>query len=86
MTLKYKVGDEVITHGMSSDYTTMRNSVPNGTRTRIKSVLNFGGYYIDDPRSTGWWSECNLLPVDDLKVQTRSGFGRFIRKVENGNK
>lgn len=82
MVLKYKVGDEVITHGMSDTYVSCHGAVPNGTRSKIRKLVGNYGYLLEDERSRGWWAEGNLLPVDDLKVPMRSGFGRWVKKYD----
>jgi len=84
MTLKYKVGDFVVTDGMSDNYLSCHDAIPNGTVVRIYKLFGDWGYYLDDPRSKGWWSEVNLLPYYGSQKK-RTGFAKFIRKVEDGN-
>jgi len=83
MALKYKIGDLVVTDGMSDNYLSCQDAIPNGTVVRIKRFFGNEGYYIDDPRSRGWWMEMNLLPLGGSQKK-RTGFAKFIRKVEDG--
>jgi len=86
MVLKYKVGDEVITHGMSGTYTSLLCAIPNGTRVRIRKLVGSPGteygYLLEDERSRGWWAEANLLPINDLRENKKSGFGKWVSKHE----
>lgn len=78
MPLKYKIGDLVRTNMDSHGYDT----IPNGTVTRIKGLFGDFGYYIEDQRSHGWWSENQLLPYNP-EEKKKSGFAKWISKYES---
>jgi len=80
MVLKYNVGDEVVTHGMSETYTSCHGAIPNGTRVRIRKLVGEYGYLLDHESSRGWWAEANLLPINDLRENKKSGFGKWVSK------
>lgn len=85
MTLRYKVGDICSTHLRERAGINNYNTVPDGTIVTLTHQFLEYGWYIDHPNSFGWWAE-EYLDLFEKKSRQKTGFGKFIQKVEaNGN-